>query len=245
MADINIQDESGDKEYFTIIPNYIANHSTANDQALYLQMKRFAGEEGRCFATEETLMKKLGIGRQKYHKSLNYLLEKGWISYIGMTEGRTRPIKTYRVNNIWKMNNEHYKKIPSETTVSKDSAILDRDTVQNSSKIPSRTAVEEEPVLRRTNNNICLFEKFWKEYPKKENKKKTQEIWIRKKLDSSYEQIISFIKKAKGTERWQKGFIPHATTFLNGERWNDDISSYGEGENEDVIVPEYAKEYGK
>ena len=31
---------------------------------------------------------------------------------------------------------------------------MNKDTVQNSSKIPSRTAVEEEPVLRRTNNKI-------------------------------------------------------------------------------------------
>ena len=45
MTQINIKDESGDRDCFTIIPNYIANHSTANDQALYFQMKRFAGDK--------------------------------------------------------------------------------------------------------------------------------------------------------------------------------------------------------
>ena len=153
---MQIYDKSGDKEFFTIIPNYIANHSSANDQALYLQMKRFAGEGGKCFASQETIMKKLRIGRTKYNESLNYLIKKGWISYIGMTKGKTRPIKTYKINNIWRLNSDYYKKIPSRTAVSfkKIPSRMNKDTVQNSSKIPSRTAVEEDPVLIRSNNKI-------------------------------------------------------------------------------------------
>lgn len=90
-----------------------------------------------------------------------------------------------------------------------------------------------------------LFESFWKEYPKKENKKKAKELWKRKKLDSSLQEILDFIQKAKSTERWQKGFVPHATTFLNGERWTDDLSSYGDGENDDITIPEYARGWEK
>ena len=98
MSDIKIQDESGDRDFFTIIPNYIANHSTANDQALYFQMKRYAREDGKCFATQETLIKKMGIGTRAYNKSLKYLISKGWISYVGMTKGKTRPIKMTSFN---------------------------------------------------------------------------------------------------------------------------------------------------
>ncbi len=145
MTKIELHDESGDKEYFTILPNYIANHSTANDQSLYFQMKRFAGEKGKCFATEKTLMKKMGVGKKAYNKSLQYLLNSGWITYVGMTGGKTRPIKTYKLNNIWKLNNEHYKKISSESTLSKDK-------FQKQHKISSESTIEEEPLLRRTNN---------------------------------------------------------------------------------------------
>jgi hypothetical protein len=70
------------------------------------------------------------------------------------------------------------------------------------------------------------FDSFWIEYPKKELKKKTKEIWLRKKLDSKLEEILEFIEKAKGTDRWKKGFIKQPPAFLNGECWNDDISSY-------------------
>lgn len=135
---IHIQDDSGDKEFFTIIPNYIINHSTAIDRALYIEMKRFAGEQGKCFATQETMMKRLGIGRKAYNKSLDYLLEHGWISFVGTTQGKTRPIKTYKVNNIWKLNNSHYKQIQAERTVSF------RDTGQKNSKIQAERTVEED-----------------------------------------------------------------------------------------------------
>ena len=59
MEKIRINYDSSDRKYFTIIPNYIANHSTANDQALYFQMKKHAGEDGECYVSQKTLMEKL------------------------------------------------------------------------------------------------------------------------------------------------------------------------------------------
>lgn len=157
MNPIKIQDESGDKKYFTQLPNIILNHSTANDQALYMQMKRFAGEDGKCFATQETLCKKLGIGTKAYNKSLEYLLKRKWIKYEGMTQGKTRPIKTYSVVDIWKQNIMEYEKILVESTVSFDKEILVEskgDTCQKHSKILVESTVEEEPSIIRTNKNI-------------------------------------------------------------------------------------------
>lgn len=71
------------------------------------------------------------------------------------------------------------------------------------------------------------FESFWKAYPKKEMKRKSKEIWSRKKLSAHLVEILSFVEQAKQTERWIKGFVKQPTAFLNGECWNDDISAYG------------------
>ena len=149
MDKIKIQDESGDKKYFSQLPHYILNHSTAIDQALYWQMKRYAGEGGRCFATQETLMKKMGVGIKAFKKSLKYLLDKGWIKYVGMTGGRTRPIKTYAIVDIWKLNILHYEEIVVKRTVSFSKEIpAERtvDTSQKNSKIPAERTVEEDLV---------------------------------------------------------------------------------------------------
>lgn len=194
-TDIEIIDGSGDKEHFTIIPNYIANHSTAIDQALYFQMKRYAGESGRCFATEETLMNKLGVGRKSLHKSLKYLTDHGWIGFVGLTSGRTRPIRTYKINNIWKLNSDYYKKIPSERAVS---MAKEGDTVQKSSKILSKRAVEEEPVKQDNTATPPL--------PTKTKKMKSNSFRYREDSHQDYEEVIDAdtgepvveVKKATG-----------------------------------------------
>lgn len=80
------------------------------------------------------------------------------------------------------------------------------------------------------------FASFWEAYPKKELKKKSQEIWKNRKLDKHVQAVLSFIEKAKDTDRWKRGFIPQPTTFLNGERWNDDVEAYNDrGKKEEVI----------
>lgn len=141
-----IIDESNDKKYFTIIPNYIINHSSIYEQGLYLFMKRVAGENGFYYMTEETTCKQLQIGIKKYRKSLEYLLNHKWIEFVGMTAGKTRPVKTYKVNDIWKLNTNYYinKKIPLKRAIS---TITQKDTAQKSNKIP----LKSNPI-RITNN---------------------------------------------------------------------------------------------
>ncbi|UCC95926.1 MAG: helix-turn-helix domain-containing protein [Candidatus Omnitrophota bacterium] len=107
-----IEDESGDRKYFTIIPNYILNHSTDTDQALYAQMKRLAGDSGKCSAGVRYFMKQLGVGYKSVRKSLDYLIKNKWITYLGTTkikkERGEKEVDVYQINDIWKFNVNHY-----------------------------------------------------------------------------------------------------------------------------------------
>lgn len=76
------------------------------------------------------------------------------------------------------------------------------------------------------------FEAFWSSYPKREMKKKSQDIWKVKKLDNQLEAILAFIVKAKDTDRWRKGYIKAPPVFLRNESWNDDLSSYNDKNHE-------------
>jgi len=179
---IKISDESGDKYFFTIVPNIIINHSSANDRALYLEMKRYAGENGKCFATEKTMMKRLKIGKKSYDKSLNYLLNKKWVEFVGFTEGRTRPIKTYRINDIWQQNVDYYKKISSERTLSKkDKFRKTKDRFQKNGKINAGRAPEEElfnkeKILRR-DRDFAKAKSVSPLYKKTKTKKENSELY--------------------------------------------------------------------
>ena len=110
-----IENKSADKKYFTIIPNLIANHSSAIVQALYLQMKRLAGDkEDIIYASEKYFCDKLKIGRKALKKAIKYLLEHKWIEYAGIrnmeTAGGVQKVKTYLKKDIWKINIEYYSK---------------------------------------------------------------------------------------------------------------------------------------
>ena len=138
--DISIENNSGDRNYFTIIPNYIANHSSANDQALYLQMKRSAGEKGFCFISKKTLMKKLKIGKSSLNKSINYLITSGWIKAVGLkevkTEGGGQYVMSYLIVDIWKTNSDFYEGCSKRATLS-DTRVFQEDA-QGGSRIAPR-----------------------------------------------------------------------------------------------------------
>lgn len=73
----------------------------------------------------------------------------------------------------------------------------------------------------------CRFEEFWNIYPNRKNKAKARSIWERDRLDRLADQIIAAVKRYATSPNWLKEsgqFIPHPTTFLNGKRWEDEVS---------------------
>lgn len=79
------------------------------------------------------------------------------------------------------------------------------------------------------------FNLFWDAYPKKELKKATRAIWASQRVFEHLHEILLFIEKAKKTDRWKNGYIKQPTTFLRGECWNDDLSSYGGTKKNDGV----------
>ena len=75
------------------------------------------------------------------------------------------------------------------------------------------------------------FALFWSSYPKKELKKKAEDKWKAKKLDSKLPEILAFVEEAKKTDRWKKGFIKAPPVFLGNECWNDDLAGYNDKYN--------------
>ena len=69
------------------------------------------------------------------------------------------------------------------------------------------------------------FEVFWKEYPNKTGKGKAFESWLKVNPDSSLQaQILDSIEKHKKSRGWQEEdgkYIPHPTTWLNRQSWED------------------------
>ena len=72
------------------------------------------------------------------------------------------------------------------------------------------------------------FDTFWETYPRKAAKTKTIKAWNKVDLTQEvFEAIMAALEKQKKMPQWTKDdgqFIPYPATWLNQERWNDQLT---------------------
>ncbi|MFH2061238.1 MAG: hypothetical protein ABIJ59_20425 [Pseudomonadota bacterium] len=102
--------------------------------------------------------------------------------------------------------------------------------------LPSKVKISKDNI----NAEKDSFDIFWKAYPRKVNKREAEQKWKTKK-HPPLNVILEILEKQKKTENWKKSngqFIPYPSTWLNAERWNDEIEIKIESEKPKIITPE-------
>jgi len=72
------------------------------------------------------------------------------------------------------------------------------------------------------------FEIFWSCYPRKVAKVAARVAFARALKSVTLEKILEAVELQRGSEQWTKNdgkFIPHAATWLNQRRWDDEVSA--------------------
>ncbi|GFO59301.1 hypothetical protein GMST_16260 [Geomonas silvestris] len=89
---------------------------------------------------------------------------------------------------------------------------------------PNKNPKPEKPV-----SGLSAFAQFWEAYPTKKAKAAAEESWAKINPDVDLLTVIlKALDQQKGGESWQKDngrFIPHAATWLNGRRWEDEAAT--------------------
>ncbi len=69
------------------------------------------------------------------------------------------------------------------------------------------------------------FEDFWASYPRRQKRKDAEAAW--KRIDPRKRSaILKGVEAWKRSEQWNRDggqYIPLPTSFLNGERWEDEV----------------------
>jgi len=180
--------------------------------------KRFMGvtiKRGQCLRTYNDILEglswKVGWRTERYTKwqceeAMKFLRRGGMITTEKTTRGMLITIVNYSIYQDPKNyeghkegHNEHHNSPQSRHTINKNVKNVKKESTQ-------------------------LFEKFWEHYPRKVGKKNALLAWARlKPTPQLAEKIIGALKYAKDSEQWQESrYIPHPTTWLNQERWNDE-----------------------
>lgn len=156
---------------------------------------------------------------------INSLHDQGLIYAMYLNDDKWDRTLFYRINYLHKIlacdqiDNMHViKKIKSKS--SKRSNASDQNDEMSSENTSENTS-------ESTNLRAEQFEIFWKAYPNKKDRKRAEQKFH--KVDfkkNTFEKIISSLEKQKQSYNWQKEsgrYVPMASTWINGERWNDEI----------------------
>nr|DAR92093.1 MAG TPA: replisome organizer [Caudoviricetes sp.] len=160
-------------------------------------------------------------------------------------------IKHWRINNY--LRNDRY----TETKYLEEKSTLDVDkngsyTAKNNTGIPvgiptvstGKVRLGKDSIGKDINTISCngnseievldqkemWFESFWEIYPKHQDKKKAKQKFLKLCTDKKkYQEIMDGLRNVLPV--WAKKdtkYIPMPTTWLNGERWNDEVDLHME-----------------
>lgn len=186
--------------YYAIIPaNVRYSQIPPNAKLLYGEITALCNKEGYCWATNGYFAELYGVKEYSITR---------WIADLVKAEFITMEVDKAGGNlrRIWIKNTPPPHKI-----------------VGSYSQKKLKTA--DSTIYNNTSNTTTSFpfKNFWDLYPKKVEKKKSEAKWNR--LPKGIQTLIlADIPKRKATDGWQRGFIPNPMTYLNGERWNDEIA---------------------
>jgi len=129
-----------------------------------------------------------------------------------------------------------------------DTYVTPRDYVRNTkdgSGSGSGTSVskEQKPRIRsgKRQPEPEGFSDFWEVWPKKRAKKDARIAWGKLRPSEELRQrIIAAVERENQGRQWKDGVIPHAATWLNGERWEDEIPPPGGNTRDKPTLPALA-----
>jgi hypothetical protein len=84
---------------------------------------------------------------------------------------------------------------------------------------PSATAPPTDSVESETKR--AAFDVFWERWPRNAAKSAAFRAWVKIPI-AQYPAIMAGLEKFLTCEQWTRGIIPHASTWLNGKRWQDE-----------------------
>lgn len=103
----------------------------------------------------------------------------------------------------------------------KSNAKVTKESNESNARIEENRIEENRDIIEQG------FNEFWEMYPRKIGKKAAMKVWFRLKLTPELrDKITSALKQHTKSEQWEKDagrFVPHAATWLNGERWDDEL----------------------
>lgn len=198
---------------FTSVPNWVVRDPEYSPNAFRLLAYLLSHADGYEL-TYGQIERQTTLGRYAINQAAKFLIDKGWLEWRQKQGADGRWLA-----KDWIIKNPMLNK-PSPN-----------DTAAESFHYGTANGHKEEQLLEKNTNkekhskNEDAFEQFWKAYPRGEGKAQAHKAYLKALKKISHDELMKALEVYK-TYNGKHGIIfAHASSWLNGERWEDEYEA--------------------
>lgn len=213
-----------------------------NSKLLYAEITALQEATGFCFATNQYLASLFGLKPATITTLLKNLIDNGYIAVEVVRDRETNQVIQRKISTTAKLPTIAD---PSSIKIEEGSPIKTEDPPLEKSKENNTSISNIPPIVpqggrrrrepkKEPDHKPDRFHRFWAFYPRGENKQGAIRAWDRlRPTDDQIDQMAKALKRQKQSDSWKNGIgIPHAATWLNNRRWEDEVR---EVSNPDIV----------
>lgn len=171
-------------------------------------------ERGQLVTTLRFISSGFGVGEQVTRTFLENIEKDGMVNTLTNTRGTIITICNY----------DKYQQSLDDANTPDNEQLTDSQQTGNTNKKESKEVKEVKE--RKKETYTAEFEKFWKLYPKKDDKAEAAKAYIRARKETDHETIINGVERYAAAKPWGDNirFCKNASTWLNGKCWENDYT---------------------
>lgn len=195
---------------FTTVDNTWIRNSGLTPQANFLWIYLLSHKVGYELRDSQ-ILRETGFGRKGLRAARGELVEKGWLVLERM-KNPDGSLGTYA----------YYLQEPRDPMGTVAGGTVEQGTVAEGSDL-RRLISKEKTKLENTNSIDIAFEKFWAAYPRKKGKGQARRAFETALKKTDLDTILAGVEAYKANEDMDDmQFIAYPSSWLNGERWEDE-----------------------
>lgn len=221
---------SKESSSFTVIPNKVLQGLNYCLEALGLYV--YLASLPPCWTFQKShLQQACNIGEKKLDKLLLLLQSHALIDALQVRDAQGRfahtDLKIYDGTHFNPIQNKDlenarapYRKNRAAVTAGRQSGTINTILENKDNK-----EHKDQKLSCASGEARSRFDEFYDAYPKKRDRDRAENIWRKRKLDEKADLILADIAERKvKDQQWQdKQFVPYPSTYLNRQRWTDEI----------------------
>lgn len=203
---------------------------TSSEKLLLLACANRAGESHECWPSIKRLCADTGMDRKTIITVRQSVIDKKLLNYTGSFKGRSGQIPvmqlTYVDDSVSEFTSTENGTSPKNgTRTSPKNGTGDQSQKRDTES--KRENLKEEPkhTPKSPKGESVRFEEFWNLYPVKIGRKACEQKWNKRNLDVIADKIIANLTvQVEEDDKWLRGFAPNPLTYINQDRWEDEIA---------------------